>query len=229
MVSFFNKIRENKIFQSTVVLAILFAAALVGLGTFDLEPRHLAIVSVLDSNITYLFLIEILIRFIGEPKKLDFFKNGWNVFDTTIVVISLIPEGIGASILVLRLLRILRIPRLISTVPELRLLVESLVRSLSKVFYVLLLLFLFMYIYAAIGSLYFESIDPQRWGNIGISLLTLTQVLTLSGWERVFFPVQNEYWWAWIYFFSFIALSAFTVINLIIAVLVDTIRQQQAR
>ena len=45
---------------------------------------------------------------------------------------------------------------------------------------------------------------PQRWNDLGVSMITLFQVLTLSSWEQVMLPLQEIYWWAWIYFFSFI-------------------------
>ena len=44
-----------------------------------------------------------------------------------------------------------------------------------------------------------------------------------SSWEQVFLPLQAEFWWAWIFFFSFIAIGAITILNLIIAVLVDVV------
>ena len=36
-------------------------------------------------------------------------------------------------------------------------------------------------------------------------------------------PLQEIYWWAWIYFFSFIIICAITMMNLLIAVIVDVI------
>jgi voltage-gated sodium channel len=71
----------------------------------------------------------------------------------------------------------------------------------------------------------FSAIDPQRWGDLGIALITLVQVLTLSSWEQVMLPIQQHVPWAWIYFFSFIALGAITVLNLIIAVLVNVMTE----
>ena len=80
-----------------------------------------------------------------------------------------------------------------------------------------------LYIYASFGSIFFEEVDPDRWNDIGVALMTLVQVLTLSSWEQVFLPLQAEFWWAWIFFFSFIAIGAITILNLIIAVLVDVV------
>jgi voltage-gated sodium channel len=83
-------------------------------------------INYLDYSITVFFVIEILIRFIGEPKKLNFFKSGWNIFDTLIVLISLIPIPNNSSFLLLRLLRVFRVLRIISVVPELKKIIEAL-------------------------------------------------------------------------------------------------------
>ena len=154
-------------------------------------------------------------------------KNGWNLFDTLIVFISIIPIGPNSSILVFRLLRIFRVLRLISAVPELKELIEALLLSIKRVFYVSLLLFIILYIYASFGSILFSEDDPERWRDMGVSMITLVQVLTLSSWEQVMLPLQKIYWWTWIYFFSFIAIGSITVLNLIIAVLVDVVTNQK--
>ena len=175
----------------------------------------------------FFFVIEILIRFIGEKEKRNFFKDGWNIFDTIIVAISLIPIPNNSSYLVLRLLRIFRVLRLISVIPELKKIIEAILASIKRVFYVSLLLFIILYIYATMGSILFGDDDPERWADLGISLITLFQVLTLSSWENVMLPMQAIYWWSWIYFFSFITICSITILNLVIAILVDVVNHQK--
>ena len=229
MIELFFRIRENKLFQGLVIGVIIFSALAVGTSTFDLGPGAEKILPFIDYGITIFFVIEIVIRFIGEPHKRSFFKDGWNVFDTTIVTVSLIPIGVGNSALLLRLLRIFRVLRLITFIPELRELIESLLKSLPRIGYVCLLLFIILYIYAAIGSILFGEVDPERWQDIGIALITLVQVITLSSWEQVMLPLQEIFWWSWIYFFTFIALAAVTLLNMIIAVLVDAVSKNSSK
>ena len=120
-----------------------------------------------------------------------------------------------------------RILRIISVIPELKLIIEALLGSIKRVFYVGLLLFIILYIYATIGSILFNIDIPQRWGDVGVSMITLFQVLTLSSWEQVMLPLQEIYWWAWIYFFSFIIICGITMLNLLIAILVDVVINQK--
>ena len=223
---FFN-LKESPLFQYLVISIIIFNAVTIGINTYELGEFTRSVISSLDYSITIFFVIELLIRLIGEPKKINFFKSGWNIFDTFIVLISLIPISNSSSFLLLRLLRVFRVLRIISIIPELKLIIEALLGSIKRVFYVSLLLFIILYIYATIGSILFSSDIPQRWNDVGVSMITLFQVLTLSSWEQVMLPLQDVYWWAWIYFFSFIIICGITMLNLLIAILVDVVINQK--
>ena len=227
MNNFFFKLQQSSIFQFLVIFIIILNAITLGINTYEINNFIKKIIELLDYAITIFFVIEILIRYIGEPKKINFFKNGWNVFDSLIVLISLIPIPNSSSYLLLRLLRIFRVLRIISVVPELKKIIEALIDSIKRVFYVSLLLFIILYVYATIGSILFSEDMPSRWSDVGIALITLFQVLTLSSWEQVMLPLQEIYWWAWLYFFSFIIICAITMLNLLIAVLVDVVINQK--
>jgi len=220
-------LKESRIFQFIVVLIIILNAITIGINTYNLSHFIRKTIEYIDYSITVFFVFEILIRFIGEPKKLNFFKSGWNIFDTLIVLLSLVPIPNNSSFLLLRLLRVFRVLRLISVVPELKKIIEALLSSVVRVFYVGLLLFIILYIYATIGSILFSNDIPERWGDVGVSMITLFQVLTMSSWEQVMLPLQDIYWWAWIYFFSFIIICGITMLNLLIAILVDVVINQK--
>ena len=227
MNNFLYNLKESRIFQFIVVLIIILNAITIGVNTYNLSESIKQIINYIDYSITVFFVFEILIRFIGEPKKLNFFKSGWNIFDTLIVLLSLVPIRNNSSFLLLRLLRVFRVLRLISVVPELKKIIEALLSSIVRVFYVGLLLFIILYIYATIGSILFSNDIPERWGDVGVSMITLFQVLTMSSWEQVMLPLQDVYWWAWIYFFSFIIICGITMLNLLIAILVDVVINQK--
>ena len=221
------KLNSSKIFQFIVISIIILNAITLGVSTYELNNYLKNSMQILDYAITIFFVIEILIRFISEPKKINFFKSGWNIFDSLIVLISLIPIPNNSSFLLLRLLRVFRVLRLISAIPELKKIIQALIDSIRRVFYVGLLLFIILYIYATIGSILFGNEAPERWSDVGISLITLFQVLTLSSWETVMLPLQEKFWWAWIYFISFIIICAITMLNLLIAILVDVVINQK--
>ena len=122
----FQAIRNNKIFETFIILIIIASALLVGIKTYEVSDAIVQLVRVMDWVITVIFVVEISIRFIAEERKLDFFKSGWNVFDTLIVLVSLIPIDNTDMALVARLLRVFRVMRMISIIPELRMLLNSL-------------------------------------------------------------------------------------------------------
>ena len=168
----------------------------------------------MDYAITLFFIVELLVRFIGEPRKRDFLKNGWNIFDSTIVLISLMPIDRSESAFLLRLLRIFRVPRLISVLSALRFIIDSMLKAIPRIFYVCLLLFIMVYIYGTFGSMVFADTDPARWSDVGMAMLMLVRAMTLSSWETVMLPIQQVFPFAWIYLLSFIFIAS-------IAVLVD--------
>ena len=161
-------------------------------------------------------------------RKVDFFKDGWNIFDSVIVVSSLIPTA-GTSVMVLRLLRLARLLRVISFIPELRFVIEALIESLKKSVYVLILIFILLYIYAVAGVILFETIEGGRFEELGEALLSLVQIMTLSSWESLMLPITDVYPYAWMYFVSFVIFSSIIVLNLFVAILVDVVAERRKR
>ncbi|HAH81234.1 MAG TPA: ion transporter [Gammaproteobacteria bacterium] len=227
---FFDRIRSNKVFELFVVAVILFSAVMIGVNSYALDDRLMQILLILDVAITVFFLFELSIRFLGEPEKRAFFRQGWNVFDTLIVTVSLIPIDESELALLGRLIRIFRVLRMVSIVPELRVLVNSLLRALPQLGYVCLLMFIIFYIYAAIGTSIFASVNPVLWGDIAVSLLTLFRVMTFEDWTDVMYETINAgFGWSWIYYLSFIFLTAFAFLNMIIGIVVKVLEDEHQR
>ncbi len=223
----FEKIRSNKIFETFVVAIIIFSALVVGVKTYDIPPRLEQLVLVLDWLITAIFLLEICIRFLAEQNKRDFFKNGWNVFDTVIVLVSIVPVDNSDLAVIGRLVRIFRVLRMVSIIPELRVLLNSLLKALPQLGYVMLLLFIIFYIYAAIGSTFFSSINEELWGDIALSMLTLFRVMTFEDWTDVMYETMRVYGLSWIYYLSFIFFTAFAFLNMVIGIVVSALEKEQ--
>ncbi|WP_339339159.1 ion transporter [uncultured Oceanicoccus sp.] len=222
-------IRSNKAFETFVVSVIIFSALVIGAKTYDMSPTTLSIMAWLDYAITGFFLIEISIRFLAEPHKLRFFRNGWNVFDTLIVIISLVPIENSEMALVGRLVRIFRVLRMVSVVPELRILLNSLLTAMPQLGYVVLLMFIIFYIYGAFGAILFANINPVLWGDISISMLTLFRVMTFEDWTDIMYETMAVYPLSWAYFVSFIFLTAFAFLNMVIGIVVSVVEDEHQR
>lgn len=225
----FQLIRDNKIFEVFVITIIILSSLMIGIRTYNLHPTFESILIILDYGVTLFFLMEIMIRMAAEDRLRDFFKKGWNVFDFTIVVISLIPLDDSQYALIARMLRLFRVMRLISFIPELRVLVTALITALPRMGYVALLMFIIFYLYAVIGNLLFAHINPVLWGDLGISLLTLFRVATFEDWTDVMYETMAVYKLSWMYYITFIFFSAFVFLNMMIGIVVDVLAEEHKK
>ena len=184
-IRFFLKIRNSKFFNGLVIAVIIASALYAGISSYDLPAEYIYYLLIFDYAITVFFLIELIIRMIAERDLGKFYKDGWNIFDTIIVVLSLVPIGASSSVFVARLLRIIRVLRIITVIPAFRHIIDSLIKTIPRVGFIALLMFIFIYIWGAIGTMVFSQTDPDNWGNIGLALLTLAQVATYDDWAAV--------------------------------------------
>jgi len=220
-----KKIDGSNLFQGIVITVILLSALLIGAKTHDLPSQVVTLLAFLDAGITIFFVIEITIRFLACKDKKHFFKSGWNIFDTAIVVGSLIPTG-GSGVLLARLLRVFRVLRLVSMVPELRLLINALLKAIPRMGYIALLMFVIFYIYAAVGSMLFHQINEVLWGDVSISMLTLFRVATFEDWTDVMYETMAVHPMSWIFYLSFIFLTAFIFLNMMVGTVLEVMSQE---
>lgn len=224
MIAFARRIAENPRFQQFILVVIVAGAVIIGVETSaPLTARFSSIIIALEIAVQVIFVAEIAIRILAHwPRPLAFFANGWNVFDFAVVAASLLPQA-GAFAMVARLARLLRVTRLVSAFPELRLIVGTMVRSVPSMGHVIVLLSLLLYVYAVVGFHFFREADPSHWGSLGLAILTLFQMLTLEGWVEIQEAVLEAKPWAWIYFISFVFVAVFVVVNLFIAVVINNL------
>ncbi|MGB0783586.1 MAG: ion transporter, partial [Marinomonas sp.] len=177
-----KRIERSVWFQGFIISIIVIAALTVGAKTYSLPYGIDKAITYLDNFITVFFLVELSLRFIACDDKKRFFKDPWNIFDTVIVIGSLMPVSETEMILVARLLRVFRVLRLVSIIPDLRFLINALLKAIPKMGYIALLMFIIFYIFAAVGSIFFHQVNEELWGDIAISMLTLFRVATFEDW-----------------------------------------------
>ncbi|MEL7473933.1 MAG: ion transporter [Planctomycetota bacterium] len=251
----FERIANARWFNNTMTGVIVLASILVGVQTYkDINEQYGHLLSLLDSIIIGVFVVELVIRMAAHGwRPWRFFLNGWNVFDFIVVVICLIPFGreFGA---VLRLARVLRALRLFSAIPRLQVMVTALIRSIPSIGYVGLLLFLHFYVYAVVGVVLFGKNDPVYFGTVHDAMLALFRVVTQEDWTDVWYiqmrgsDVYNYDYErdvllkgmqdrirepkaqpiiATIYFISFVITATFIILNLFIGVVLSGMDEAQ--
>ena len=214
---------ESRGFQNAIVALIVLNAITLGLETSEtVMARWGTPIRLIEHAVLALFVIEIALKLIAFD--LRFFRSAWNVFDFLIVAIALVPAS--GPFAILRALRILRVLRLLGKVPRLRQLIESLLRALPSIGWVVFLLLMVFYIFGVMGTQLFGDAFPQFFGTLGSTLYTLFQIMTLESWSMgVARPVIEQFPFAWVYFVVFILITAFTVLNLFIGIIVTTMQE----
>ncbi|MDH5681428.1 MAG: ion transporter, partial [Spirochaetota bacterium] len=221
---------ESRIFSAFTTWVIISYAVILGLKTIkDISPIVELVFQYLDYAVTVYFIIEIIIKMLAEEKFYHFFKKekwqGWNIFDFLIVAISLIPLDMASSALVARLLRVFRVLRLFHSAPRLKAIINILFAVIPSIKHILLLLFIMMYVYAIVASLWFQSLPSGAWDNVLSSLLTLFQILTFEGWVERMDEAMKVYPYSWIYFVSFIIVAGFVFFNFFIGIIIDEMQK----
>lgn len=222
-----KQVVESRPFRAIIIAVILFAGVLAGVETSAaILAQHGPLLHALDLAVLTIFIIEIVLKLASHGRRpLDFFRDGWNAFDFTIVALCILPVG-GPFAAVLRLVRALRLLRLVTALPKLQLLVGALIKSLSSMGYVGLLLGLIFYIYAVTGVHLFGKASPEYFGDLRAALLALFQIITLDDWRTMYDSAQIVAPFAATpYFVSFILLGTMIMLNLFIGIVMNSMAE----
>ncbi len=245
---FCRKIAESPWFNNFILAVILLAGVVVGVQTYGEQVAdYKNLLWTLDQIILFIFLVEVIIKMTAEgDRPLRYFRDPWNVFDFSIVAVCylalLFPEVEGAYVAVFRLARVMRVFRIVRTIPKLRLLVNTLLKSIPSIGYIGILLSVIFYIYATMGVFLFHENDPLHFGNLQLSLLSLFRVVTLEDWTNIMYinmyGCDHAVWGygpesgctnpgaygfgAALYFVSFVLIGTMIVLNLFIGVIMNS-------
>ena len=217
-----NQFVDHRLFQSSIMCLIILNAVILGLQTSPVVMEAIGSeINLLDEVMLIIFIIELVLRICA--KGLNFFRDPWGLFDFLVVAITLVPSNEALS--VLRALRVLRVFRTVSKVPRLRRIVATFLHAIPGVGAIIALLLLVFYVFSVITTTIFGQDFPEWFGNIGASMFTLFQIMTLESWAMgIVRPVMEVYPWSWILFITFLMLASFTVLNLFIAVIIDSMQ-----
>lgn len=219
-------IMDSRLVQNFILAVILFNAAILGLETSKSAMATAGpLILLLDKICLSIFIVEIVLKLFARGS--GFFRSGWNIFDFTIVAISLVPNAQGLS--VLRALRILRLLRVVSVVPSLRRVVEGLMNAMPGMASVFMLMGLIFYIGAVMATKLFGASFDEWFGTLGRSAYSLFQIMTLESWSMgIVRPVMIEYPYAWMFFVPFILVTTFAVVNLVVGLVVNSMQDAHA-
>ncbi len=221
---------EKKTFQRFIMGVIVVNSIILGIQTASLSAETAAALTWMDSICVVIYVVEAILKLAAY--RWAYFRDNWNIFDFTIVVLCLIPTSmlpIPVQVTrIIRAFRAFRAFRLVSSFRQMRVIVEAIVKALPGVLWTASLLLIFFYIFAVIGVTMFGQSCPEYFGNLGRAGYTLFQIMTLESWSHgIARPVMTHHPLAWMYFVPFVVISTFVMLNIVVGVVVNSIGQSQ--
>ncbi len=215
---------ERRQVTATILGVIIFNAITLGLstsGTVTDEMGMGPILAVIDRTVLMIFAVELTLKLVAYGWS--FFRNAWNIFDLLVVSVGFFPQNQGLS--ALRGLRVIRTLRILSVVPQMRAVVQALLDALPGMGAVIVMLSVVYYVFAVMATIMYGATFPDWFGSIGASFYSLFQIMTLESWSMgIVRPVMEVHPYAWAFFMPFIVVTAFSVLNLFIGLLVATMQ-----
>jgi len=216
----FRWLTRNWVWDTFILLCIIANAAILGYDAHvgETGPYH-ALIEQWNMYFLFIFTGELVLEFLAQgPRK--YFSSGWNIFDVIVVGLSYI--AVSPAISALRTLRVVRVFRLVSAVPQMRRVVEALFGAMPGILASFAILAVVFYIAAVMGTTLFHS-DPG-FSDLGQSMLSLFALSQFDGWGETIERLQANYPYAWIYVLGFTIIAAFAVLNLFIGVIVEAVQ-----
>jgi len=213
---------ERDSVRNSILGIIIFNAITLGLSTSSSVTEQIGgLLWVIDRTVLAVFVAELVLKLFAYGWR--FFASAWNIFDLLVVSVGVLPDKQGLS--ALRGLRVLRALRLLSVVPQMRAVVQALLDALPGMGAVIVMLSIVYYVFAVMATLMYGAAFDEWFGTLGRSLYSLFQIMTLESWSMgIVRPVMLVYPMAWIFFVPFIVITAFSVLNLFIGLLVNTMQ-----
>jgi voltage-gated sodium channel len=219
------RITGSRLFEVLIVVVIGANAVVLGLETYPHLGSSRPLLHGLELAFRLIFLVEITMRILAfGDRPQDFFRNGWNVFDFVVTAAVFVP-GLHGDSTILRIVRIARVLRLVRFSPGLRTIVGALLRSLPGVGGFLALALVTLYVYGMAGWLIFGNRYPDEYGDIGRSLLTLFVLLSLETLPDLIEQGLAVSSWTLVYYVSFVLITVNLLLNILIAVIVNSMEE----
>ncbi|MFC8567348.1 ion transporter [Streptomyces sp. NPDC057245] len=215
---------ETRWFAATVFSLILANAALLGVETYSgIVAHHQHWLRLAEHVCLAAFTVEIVLRLAAHADRPgEFFKDPWNLFDLAVVLCAFLPV-VRENTTVLRLLRLARVLRTARFLPQLRIVLVAVARSLPGTLSFLLVGALLLYVYAMVGWVFFGSHDPEHYGSIGRAVLTLFLLMTLDGIGDAVHAGLDISRWSLLYYGSYVLLASFVLVNVLIGVVITSL------
>jgi len=220
---------DSVAFNVAIFGVILANAVVLGLETYPGVVRDAGgLLSTLNDVFLGVFVVELAIRLTAFGSRPgNFFRSGWNVFDFVVVIAAFLP-GLRENSTLLRIARLARVLRIVRLLPDLRVLVTAIYRSLPGVASLTVLAVVTLFVYGMIGWTIFDDHAPQEYGTIGNAMLTLFVLLSLENLPQNIELGRELSDWTILYFVSYALVAAFLLFNILIGIVINSLEEARA-
>jgi len=224
---------ENERFQLTIIALIAINSILMGVATFDFVSQNDSITKSferVDSLILIIFTAELALNLYAYGSS--FFYDSWLLFDLVSIVLS----WVFATFTIIRSFRIFRAFRLFAKIDSLKKIIQALTSTSEQMLAILFVLGILFYIFAVMftqlfGDCYEEgcyaedenSLGINYFGRLDYTMFTLFMLMSMENWSDIIRMTDSRYPWSWIPLLTFMVVSAFVMLNLVIAVLCEAL------
>ena len=195
----------NPLFEHFMTLCVIINTVVMSMDRYGIEESTDKILSQMNEVFTYIFIFEMGTKLLAiGPKK--YAASKWNLLDGGVVILSIIELIIesqrdnnsgGSSISafrtvkVFRTFRVMRVARILRALRSMQVIIGVVTRSVRSFMYVILLLLVFVFIYALLGIQIYqgnytfgpdEELPRGNFEEFGIAFVTVFQVLTMENW-----------------------------------------------
>ena len=219
-----RKFVEGKRYAFFILIVIVVDFLMMGILTMKLSNFWINILSNVDYVIQAIFIIDVIINI--YVYRCGYFKDTWKLLDLFTTIITTVPLGAFSQYSkFIRSFRVLRVIRVFSRLKYLRFLIVVLGKAIPQVAWIVLVQVILFYCYAVIGTMLFGETFYDWFGSVWLSLYSLFQIMTLESWSMgIARPVIAVFPFAWIYFVSFVIMSSFVLMNIVVGIIVNTIQ-----
>jgi len=240
------RIAKSRHFDAYILCVILLNTLLMGLDGYGIPPVESAVLDALNNVCTAVFIAEAAIKIYAFSFRL-YLKDAWNVFDFSIVLISIIDWGVtvaatslGTNPTLMRVLRMVRVARVLRTLRVvksahgLKMLLSMLILSLPALGNILGIFLLVLLVYSLLAMQLFGDTprgeflnDDANFCHFGVALFTMFRSATGEGWNGIMHDIVTQSgagdlrWTAIPFFVTYVLLSTFIVLKMMIAIILE--------
>lgn len=227
----------DSFFEYFIIFVIILNSAVLGIATSPgISAQFRTVLDIIDKTCLAVFVVELVLKFIAYNKHF-FSASKWNTFDLVIVLVSIfgtvpyfsIFRGIKVFrafklVKTLKTLRVVKTLKIINSLKHLQIILKAIVFAIPSIIWTFLLLLIVFYFYAIIGVNLFGAEFSEHFGSLGRSFYTLFQLMLFDDWGNITRPILKEFSASWIYFVSFGIISAYTILQVVTGIVVESIQ-----